>query len=121
MNQNTTWGGEMDDPTDDLDSLDSCECPHCYADAFRKKGSPDDFVCAGCHHRFPWAERSTRLTPYSSRLVDEIADQADIIANASITRDALIRKALRTHTRTAVIAQAAGMSVEAVEEIRARM
>lgn len=40
--------------------LDDAECPHCFADAFRAKGTGDDFQCAGCHHRFPYSERSTR-------------------------------------------------------------
>lgn len=101
--------------------LDSCECPHCYADAFRKKGTGDDFTCAGCRHRFPWVERSARLTPYGSRLIAEIAAQAEIIDRASIARDGLIRQALRAHMRPEVVARAAGVTVETVEKILARM
>ena len=42
------------------DDLDDAECPHCFADAFRAKGTDDDFQCGGCHTRFPYSERSTR-------------------------------------------------------------
>ncbi|MGW5388185.1 hypothetical protein [Nocardia sp. NPDC003963] len=41
-------------------NLDDAECPDCFADAFRPKGTDADFQCAGCHRRFPEAERSTR-------------------------------------------------------------
>lgn len=40
------------------DGLDDCVCPNCFGDAFRRRGSANNFVCAVCQHRFPYAERS---------------------------------------------------------------
>lgn len=60
------WTDPDDGLEDDPDcGLDDAECPYCFADGFREKGTDKDFQCAHCYHRFPDSERSTRPVPSS--------------------------------------------------------